>query len=170
MTDKPIASYLIAIAALWLLAMSTSVMPVPTLITPYCLTVAMPVLLLQSFGVTYPARLFIGSSLVPIIFAAWSLPVAWRQERIPIRTKVLATIIVLLSVVHLIMSWSYGVTYQGRVHTIGMYALNLIFGCLLLVLYRRNVHANSYPTNYLFPWLTFAYLAWIAFPWLGELP
>jgi hypothetical protein len=41
---------------------------------------------------------------------------------------------------------------------------------LSLIFFRSLIVAPSFRTNMFFHWILFAWLAWFAFPWLGELP
>jgi Ca2+/Na+ antiporter len=111
----------------------------------------------------------LGSLIVPILFIAWSYPLLKGQEQIPKRTKVMTMALIVLSAVFLVISWPYGIEYQGVKHTIIMYLFNFCFWYILFRIYRANTRQISFITNFLFHWITFAWLGWVAFPWLGEL-
>ena len=168
--DRTKARYfIIGALLLWGLAFATVSAGYPKIYSPYASAVVIPIFLLLeifrgSHGVIYLATLFI-----PIIFFVWSWPLLKGQVHIPKRTSILAIILILLSVVDLGMSWKYGVKYQGMVHTIAMYAFNAGFWFILLWLYWKNSKIDSFTTNFLFHWFLFAWVGWVAFPWLGEL-
>lgn len=159
----------LAAAGLGLVSYAGIAAPVPTWYAPFSLPVVIPALLLGTVlpGPLYP--LILASAVLPVLFLLWSRPLFSGQVRIPLRSKVLALVLVGLSAVFLAASWSHGVRYQGMPHTLAIYAFNagLWFGLLLLE--RWNAKWFSFGTNLGFHWLLFAWLAWIAFPWFGEL-
>jgi hypothetical protein len=75
-----------------------------------------------------------------------------------------------LTVPYFIVSWADGVHYQGVRHTVAMAVANAIVlvGAWLLLFRARR--AASFSTSLSFHALLFAWLAWCAFPGLGELP
>ena len=154
---------------LWGVAYVTVSANVPTIYSPYSFLVIIPVLSLHNFIESHVLTLAIGTTLIPVSFLLWSFPLLHGQIRIPIRTRVLTIIMVLLSLAFLIMGWSYGNQYQGLAHTIAMYLLNLICWLVMFILYIINSRQPSYGSNYIFHWVLFAWLAWVAYPWLGEL-
>ena len=107
--------------------------------------------------------------VIPMAFALWSIPLLWGQTRIPIRSKILTVVLALMSVLYLAGTWSEGIQYHGVLHTILMYLFNALFCALLFTIAMRNSRNLAYASNYLFHWILFAWLGWVAFPYLGEL-
>ena len=161
--------FMIGTLLLWLVSQSTISAGVPRIYSPFSFTVVIPYLMLSSsFGSTN-IDFVIATILIPIIFMLWSFHLFKGHQKIPIRTMIVSLLLIILSIVHLAFSWSFGTEYQGTTHTIIIYIYNMAIWLTLLALYVFNVKKNSYYTNYLFHWIFFAWLAWVAFPWLGEL-
>jgi hypothetical protein len=68
------------------------------------------------------------------------------------------------------MSWTYGVEYNGLLHTSVVVGYNLIALAGCIALYAHNHRTPSRATNVAFHTLFFVALGYCAFPWLGELP
>lgn len=132
----------------------------PTILTPYSLVVVAPLFLIG----------FVAIFVVPSLFAAWSFPLLRGQTGIPKRTKIAAIALILLSGLHLIGGWDTGARYQGTAHILAVFVLNVIFWTALYIIGRSNSKSATLTKNFLFHWLLFAWLAWGAFPWLGEIP
>jgi hypothetical protein len=162
--------FIISALFLWGVAYA-SVIPynMPSLFSPGSMTVVLPLLILDDSPHFHSYAMLLATLAIPIAFALWSFPLLWGQIRIPKRSKVLTVILILLSIVHLAGSWSYGVEYQGAIHTLSMYLYNIALWAILFMLARRNSRNSIYTTNFLFHWFLFAWLGWVSFPWLGEL-
>jgi hypothetical protein len=88
----------------------------------------------------------------------------------PKRTIALLGLLTLLSISYFMFLWNDGVRYQGAHHTIGVCIINLMWLVLLwwvVIHWRRK---PSFRVNLLLHWFLFAWLAWYAFPYFGELP
>jgi len=75
-----------------------------------------------------------------------------------------------LSVAYFVGSWKYGYQYQGREHTLAICAINSAWIVILWAMLYRSSKTISFSANLLFHGALFAWLAWYAFPYLGELP
>lgn len=162
--------FFIGTLLLWSIAYATINANYPKIYSPYSFTVIVPVLALHE--IFRDGRILsytLGTLIIPLLFLLWSFPLLHGQEQIPNRTKYCAVLLVLLSMIMLIVSWPYGIQYQGLAHTIAIYVMNVISWTVLILLYRSNKAHSSYASNYIFHWALFAWLAWVAFPWLGEL-
>lgn len=166
---RPVLYFVIGTLLLWAVAYSTISANYPKLYSPYSFAVVIPLMSLYEVLGGHLVTFVAATLAIPLSFAAWSLPLLKGEKRIPKRTKIAATVLVSLSLVFLALSWSYGVKYQGTTHTVAMYVFNALFWAALLVVGRRNLREPSYGYNFLFHWLLFAWLGWVAFPWLGEL-
>jgi hypothetical protein len=70
----------------------------------------------------------------------------------------------------LFAAWSYGVTWQGTVHTVAVTIINVaLYACALVALIKARWQP-SYTLNYLGHWLIFLWFGWYSFPYFGELP
>jgi len=154
---------------LWGVAYTTISANVPKIYSPYSFAVVIPLFSLYEVFGGRAITFALATLAIPVLFVFWSFPLLKGQERIPKRTKILAALLVLLSFIALAASWSYGIQYQGIGHTVAMYLFNLGCWAILFVLLRNNARQASYTSNFLFHWTLFAWLAWVAFPWLGEL-
>ena len=150
---------------------------VPTLWSPLSLVTVMPGFLLGSTPLnsdSVPFRDVIFTIIValPVTlwFCLWVLPPSARTERIPRRSVVLLAAVVLLSVPYFISSWEYGQQYQGAFHTRVMIIYNIIFAVLATLSWFRNRRTPRVSTVTAFHGIVFCWLAWCAFPYLGELP
>ena len=137
---------------------------VPTIFCPFPTLTILPAFALSSFTpvvVVLPSLLFFAWN--PALFSGAQIP--------PRRSYILFGALVLLSVVYFVLSWSYGVQYQGRSYTLTIALANAIWIALLTVLFALSrTRKPTFIYNLTLHWLLFAWLAWYAFPYLGELP
>jgi hypothetical protein len=166
---SPWLHFVVGTLLLWVVAYSTISANYPKLYSPYSFVVVIPLMSLYELFGGKPPTFVVATLTVPVLFAAWSLPLLTGQKRVPNRTKIASIVLVSLSLVFLALSWPYGLKYQGALHTVAMYLFNGAFWAALLVIGRRNTREPVYASNFLFHWLLFAWLGWVAFPWLGEL-
>ena len=75
-----------------------------------------------------------------------------------------------LTVVDCILEWKYGVEYRGTRHTILVYVINAVWLTSLWYTVVHSLRQQTFKSNLFSHWLLFAWLAWYAFPYLGELP
>jgi hypothetical protein len=76
-----------------------------------------------------------------------------------------------LNIAYFIVSWKWGLQYQGIRHVHAVSAINLVWaGVLGLGFVRSWKRTSSFTVSLLLHWMLFAWLAWYAFPYLGELP
>ena len=141
----------------WLTVSSGS----PTLWAPGNILVLLPVWIAGST---------IGLAFVPILCVAWCIPVFRGAANVPNRSLVLVVLAIALSITYLVTSADYGVRWQGTDHVTGVaiISISLWIGLLLLAwwAWRRRTQA----LNAIFHATLFCWLAWYAFPTLGELP
>lgn len=146
--------------------------PVPTLSSPYSLMVIFPLFLLSDLGSShFPGALIYLLGCTPLVgvFLLWSSHLRAASNAIPRRSIVLFLLFAFLSCVFLYGSWSYGVRWQGLQHTLIVVSINVIFIVSLFFLLFAARQRQTFATNYAFHVLLFIWLAWYAFPWLGEL-
>ena len=138
--------------------------------SPGSLAVIFPAFMLVDCFESDFIALLISAAGIPLIYALWSFPLFSGQNIIPRRSKTLAAVLILLSIVYFTIAWSDGVQWQGALHTAIVCFFNLLFLVLLIVLARLNDLKPSYVSNFIFHLVLFAWLGWVAFPYLGELP
>ncbi len=139
---------------------------VPTLYSPLPTLTVLPAFLLLRWHLETIAI------LVPsFLFLLWSPGLlVKRQPNVPRRTIALLGLLTLLTIVDFGVEWNYGVRYQGASYTTGICILNLMWLALLWWTVSHWRRHPSFSGNLVCHWLLFAWLAWYAFPYLGELP
>jgi hypothetical protein len=93
-----------------------------------------------------------------------------QRSNVPKRTIALLVLLTALTKADFVFEWSHGVQYHGMHHTIAIDIINLMW---LVFLWWGIIHCLRQPSfrgNLLSHWFLFAWLAWYAFPYLGELP
>ena len=141
---------------------------VPTLICPMPTLTILPAFLLASPLLHLPYWLAI---LVPaLLFFAWNPGLFRGNVRVPKRSWALLAFLTALSPVYFAVSWRYGNQYQGREYAVAICAINTVWTVAWWAILYRAWRASSFGMNLFFHALLFAWLAWYAFPYLGELP
>ncbi len=136
---------------------------VPTILCPFPFLTVMPAFLL--------GRANWLALLVPtLLFFAWSPGLFRGQALFPKRTIVLLGVLTALSGLYFVGSWTYGIRYQGPHFTHVVCFLNGAWLLLLWITFFSRVGKSSFVANLLLHWMLFAWLAWYAFPYLGEMP
>ena len=136
---------------------------VPTVFGPFPAMTAVPALLLSSriVGVVVPS----------LGFFAWNPGLLRGENRLPKRSFGLLAVATILSVIWFVVGWTNGLHYQGvgYVHRVcgATVAWIAFLGTLFTLYWKRE---SSFRLNLALHWLLFAWLAWYAFPYLGELP
>jgi len=134
------------------------------LLYPLPLVVAVPALLLGG-----PFSLLAG--LIPaLLFWAWSFHLFRGETKLPLRSVILFWVLVALTLLYFVISWRYGVVLQGYLHVFTVVGLNLTFIYVLWRFLNSAKREPSFRHNLFFHWALFAWLGWLAFPYLGEGP
>jgi hypothetical protein len=103
------------------------------------------------------------------LFLAWNPSLLCGQTGTPKRTYVVAALVVVLDVAYLVASWNLGVKYEGIEYTAFVTAGNVGWIAILSVLFISSWKGEaSFAWNLALHWVLFAWLAWFAFPYLGE--
>ncbi len=141
----------------------------PKLYSPYSFTVVIPALFASSLNL--PTLLFQVASVLPLvtIFLLWSFCFVKPPFSITFIQKLICGLTILLSAVFNGGAFSYGLKYQGELHTYLMYTYNIVFVLALSLILWRNARKPSLISCLGFGVLLFSWLGWVAFPWLGEL-
>jgi hypothetical protein len=108
----------------------------------------------------------------PMLFFYFWLPgLFYGEGKIPQRSYVLLAVAIVLDVLWFILGWKFGLEYQSAQYTYTVCLVNLTAVLFLAVTFFRNWEKeSSFTTNLILHWILFAWLAWYAFPYLGELP
>jgi hypothetical protein len=113
----------------------------------------------------------VGAVLVPIaLFFAWNPSLFRGQETVPKRTYWLLGIIILLNAAWFASGRKWGVEFEGirYVRIVGI--VNAAWSALLVALFAAFRKRGTFNNNLFLHWMLFVWLAWYAFPYLGELP
>src|SRR5262249_24727304 len=118
--------------------------------------------------VAIPALFGLGhaSTAIPtLLFFLWNPGLVRGAAKVPKRSFALLVITTLLSVPWFVAGWKYGLKFPGSNYTYSVLAINVawLVGLWATIARRWNVEPLF------FHWMLFAWLAWYAFPYLGEL-
>jgi hypothetical protein len=135
---------------------------VPTLLSPMPLAPVLPAFLEVPGPVV--------GSIPAIVF--WSL--GWslfkHRERMGFGPLIFYAVLAALNVVMLIASWGYGLRYEGPVHTAVVATMSVVLSSCGLGLSAWARRRPSFARHFAAHWVLALWLAWCAFPYLGELP
>lgn len=160
---KPSLITLLAGIALLVPAMlGASFSGIPSVPPPYPALVVIPMFFLGLLALFLPS----------LLFFAWHPTLFKGSNVFPKRTYILFVVLVVLTVPWFIVSWKFGLQYQGARFTYFACGVNAAWIAALTALLWRCWRKNniSFPSSLLVHWVLFAWLAWWAFPYLGELP
>jgi hypothetical protein len=139
---------------------------VPTLYAPLPALTILPGLMLSQWRLEHLAIL-----IPTILFFLWNPWLMLNQRsNVPKRTVLLLAILTILAILDFVSEWNYGIQYRGAHYTLIICILNSAWLALVWWAGIRGLRKPSFQGNLLFHWLLFAWLAWYAFPYLGELP
>jgi hypothetical protein len=164
----------VALAAtfVWLAGYLSVWAPVPAPFSPYSLPTVVPELFAaELFQPNIPDSILSALGAVPLalIFVVWSFPRLRIPTKLPLRSMILFTLVATLSLVLLRTSWLDGMQHQGGYHTRLLAVCNGILLLALLCLLFAGLRRPSPVVNLTFHTILFSWVAWSAFPWLGEL-
>jgi hypothetical protein len=162
MSKTAVATMMAGVALLIPASIGLLISGAPTILCPFPALTVIPAFLFSRY-------LAVAAPMV--LFFAWH-PGLFRGEGIaPKRSYVLLIILILLSVVDFVTSWNWGLQYQGSHHTYGVCAVNVGWVVFLTLAFARGwKKPSSFGFSLFLHWTLFAWLAWYAFPYMGELP
>jgi hypothetical protein len=147
---------------------------VPTILSPHALLSVIPALIVSSTPLNYPElpyRTFILSLLaagpIMIAYIAWSLPCR-TSPKIPMHSILIWLIVCILSILTFTLSWDNSIKWRGEMFTIVLAILNVFIAALCGLFIIANRKQPSPTSVIVFHGIMFTWLAWGAFPWLGE--
>jgi hypothetical protein len=147
-------------------SMGLFVSNVPTILCPFPALTVIPAFFLSD-------RYFWRAAvLVPVLFFFVWHPGLFRGEtKIPKRSYGLLLVAILLGIADFVTSWNWGLHYQGIRYLRVVCAVNVAWAAFLVFAFARSWKAPStFRSNLFLHWMLFAWLAWFAFPYMGELP
>jgi hypothetical protein len=109
-------------------------------------------------------------ALAILAYGLAALPLAIRQAARPTLSIAVYGAAVVLSVPFFLSAWEHGVQFQGPVYTALVAAENVLCAAALGVLLWTLLRRPSRPRALCFHILLFLWLAWVAFPWFGQMP
>ena len=143
--------------------------------SPYSLAIVFPGMMIWSLfdGSTSDFWEIIGFALsfcgpVALLTYIWLRPLRHDDISVPLRSWLVLFALLVLVPVYFATSWQTGVLHQGLGATL---ALAAEAGSFLLALCILGYHAHRRPSFLLslaFHSVLFLFVAWCAFPWLGE--
>jgi hypothetical protein len=145
---------------------------VPSTSSPFAFVSTVPALWIFELDErVWPSFLLFALACLPVVaaFLASSAHLFRHKREIPKRSVVALPVLVLLSVAWFWQGWSYGIQYQGMSHTLYVAVWNAIFIAAALILLLVNGQTPRFGVNLAFHGVVFSWLAWCAFPWMGEL-
>ena len=109
--------------------------------------------------------------LPTLFYFIWHPGLFRGEARIPKRSYLLFVAVVALSVVAFLKAWDFGLEYQGARYMYVVAAVNMAWAVGLAAAFARAWKAApSFKFSVVLHWMLFAWLAWYAFPWMGDLP
>jgi hypothetical protein len=139
---------------------------VPTILCPFPAVTVLPAFLLSGPHLWNPAV-----ALPTLFFFVWHRGLFRGEAMVPKRSYVLFSFAAASSVAWFVAGWRWGVQYQGIRHVQVVCAVNVAWvGFLGLAFARAWKGASSFSYSLFVHWMLFAWFAWYAFPYLGELP
>ena len=134
---------------------------VPTILCPLPALTVLPAFFFSKVAVGVPT----------LLFFLWNPGLGRGETKVPKRSYALLAVATLLSVFYFVSGWKLGAQYQGIQYTRFVCAINVMWVTLLSLGFLQSWKKNtSFSFNLFLHWMMFAWLAWYAFPYLGELP
>lgn len=154
---------LVGAFALWIPGWIGLMVGVPTYLSPLPALTVLPEVFLGSRAL---------GAVAPTLFLLMWNPRLFRgAAKIPDRSVALLIASGLLSIAWFALGWKYGAQYEGSQYVYFVCAANVAWIVLLGFAFNRYMRREpSFMVNLLVHLLLFTWLAWYAFPYLGELP
>jgi hypothetical protein len=173
-TGRRAAALVLATAALVGVAGFLSIREdVPSWSSPFALLTTFPAFWIFELDerTWSPAVPFALSSLPVVMgFLLSSLHLLRKTTEIPQRSVKTLFAFILLNALWFWAGWAYGIQYQGRSHVLYIAVCNAAFIGAALGLLLINSKTPRFGINLAFQGVVFAWLAWCALPWMGEMP
>ena len=158
------------IVLLTLLSWLTLLPGYPQIYGPLNAMVIFPAFIMAEFVQSEDLALLLALGFVPLLFCLWCWPLLRGQTELPIRSSWLLGATLMASAAWIAFGYDYGVQYQGLRYVVGVTVVNVVCWIALVGQAIKAVRRPSEEHNFVFHGSLFAWLAWYAFPYLGELP
>lgn len=166
MRASTVTTFLAGVGLLIPASLGLLVAGVPTKLCPLPLLTIIPAFVLSTWRLHYAAV-----TVPMILFFLWHPGLFHGEIGIPRRSYALVAGATLLSVLYFISGWRLGLEYQGAEHTRFVCVVNIAWVAFLIFAFGRTWKSGTtFWTGLMLHWAVFAWLAWYAFPYLGELP
>jgi hypothetical protein len=166
MGSTVIATFMAGLALLIPASLGLLLTGVPTKFCPLPLLTVLPAFVLSSWRLSYAAII-----IPTLLFFIWHRGLFRGDGTVPRRSYALLAILAVLSIAYFVANWQLGLRYEGVEYTRIVCFVNVAWtGFLLFAFTRAWRHGSSFKTSLFLHWMLFAWLAWYAFPYLGELP
>jgi hypothetical protein len=138
----------------------------PTVLSPLPALTVIPALLLSDWH-----NLGNAAVILPVLlFFLWNRQLFRGEAKVPRRSYALLSILAVLTAIDFVVSWKWGLQYEGPKFTVMVCSVNTVWLAFLGVAFARTIKGtSSFATSLFLHWMLFAWLCWYAFPWLGEL-
>ena len=143
---------------------------IPKIWGPFNLVVFLPAFLLHELIESTRVSLLLSTLIVPLLFLVWTIPHTWQNPRPPIRTLVLAICAIAFSVGSVAHGWTFAMEYHGASYVYGVVIVSAISWIAIGLLAVISLQKATPRWNAAFHCVFFAWLAWYAIPYMGELP
>jgi hypothetical protein len=132
-----------------------------TILHPFPMLTALPALGFGPLAVLVPTALFF----------TWGADLFQGSKRVPRRSYWLLGTAIVLQIPLFLGDWQYALRSRGVAFIHSVCVINIVWGAVLAVAFALDRLAEpSYFRSLLLHWTLFAWLAWYAFPYLGEFP
>ena len=141
----------------------------PRYYSPFSLTTVLPIFLVYTSGISGVALSFIAAIPNAFVFLISTLSLTEQDSKLTKPFTIFCAITILLSIAFFVVSFSYGVTYQGLSHTVLMCIFSSIFIAAIFAAFKLNNQNPNINNALAFRVLFFSWVGWVSFPWLGEM-
>jgi hypothetical protein len=121
----------------------------------------------------YTAGTIVASAIYPafvaLVFWQWCRPLGRTGSVYPRRTVVAGIVAVVLSATYYVSQWSYGLEYQGLGFMIACLSASAMFLGTIAIAWYRYRPTGAWLPGLVLHWMLFAWICFLAFPWLGEM-
>lgn len=142
-----------------------AIAPIP--FNPFSLVIALPALIA---GETYfGLGAAVASFIISLAFVQCARRVQRLQRPVPRSSRIAFAIVLVLSIAYAVVGWQTTAQYQGLARA-NMLVVQAILPPLALLIVARVMRDNvTFLRSIVLHWIGFAWLAWSAFPWYGEM-
>src|ERR1700691_6671923 len=166
MSKNGVATMMAGLGLLISAAVGLLVSNIPTILCPFPTLTVLPAFLLSNLGLWKAAI-----SVPTLCFFVWHPGLFRGDAKVPKRSYALLIILILLGIADFVAEWNWALQYHGPLYTRAVCAINIAWAVFLILAFARGLKKPpSFVYSLFLHWMLFAWLAWYAFPYLGELP